>query len=45
MLIQINSDNATSGSENLSQEVTARIEAALSRFSQQITRIEVHWCN
>jgi len=42
MLIQIYSDNATSGSENLSQEVTARIEAALSRFSQQITRIEVH---
>jgi len=42
MQVQINSDNATAGSENLSQDVTAQVEAALSRFSQQITRIEVH---
>ncbi len=42
MQVQINSDNATAGSEQLSHEVGARIEASLSRFSHQITRVEVH---
>lgn len=42
MHIQVNSDNNIEGREELATRVEAVIEEALSRFSDQITRVEVH---
>ena len=42
MKIQINTDNNIGGRENLTAQVRAVVEEVLSRFSAQITRVEVH---
>jgi ribosome-associated translation inhibitor RaiA len=42
MQIQINTDENIEGGEGLSARVSAEIRARLDRFSQHITRIEVH---
>lgn len=42
MQIQINTDENIDGGEDLSAQVSADIHARLDRFSQHITRIEVH---
>ncbi|MCF8227974.1 MAG: HPF/RaiA family ribosome-associated protein [Bacteroidales bacterium] len=42
MKIQINTDKNVSGSEELIASATSLISKELSRFSQQITRVEVH---
>lgn len=42
MQIQVNTDENIQGSEDLSAKVSAEIHARLDRFSQHITRIEVH---
>jgi len=40
--IQVNSDENVEGGEALSARVSAEIHTRLDRFSQHITRIEVH---
>jgi len=42
MPIQVNTDNNIEGREELATQVEAVVEEALSRFSDQITRVEVH---
>lgn len=42
MHIQVNTDNNIEGREELATRVEAVVEKALSRFSDQITRVEVH---
>ena len=42
MQVQVNTDNNVDGREELARRVGAGIEAALSRFSDQITRVEAH---
>ncbi|HEV7606379.1 MAG TPA: HPF/RaiA family ribosome-associated protein [Steroidobacteraceae bacterium] len=42
MKIQINADHNIQGYESLSAQVHATLEDALSRFSANITRVEVH---
>lgn len=42
MQIQVNTDENVAGGEALSALVSAEIHARLDRFSQHITRIEVH---
>ncbi len=42
MTIQINTDKNINGTESLSAQYEAQIESELSRFSDHITRIEVH---
>lgn len=42
MQIQVNTDNNVDGGEHLSARVSAEIHTRLDRFSQHITRIEVH---
>ena len=42
MHIQVNTDNNIEGREKLAAHVEAVVEEALSRFSGQITRVEVH---
>ncbi|MGK0266917.1 MAG: ribosome-associated translation inhibitor RaiA [Maricaulis sp.] len=42
MQIQINTDENIGGSEALSAKVSAAVRSRLDRFSQHITRIEVH---
>ncbi len=42
MQIQINTDENIDGGEGLSARVSAEIHTRLDRFSQHITRIEVH---
>jgi ribosome-associated translation inhibitor RaiA len=42
MQIQINTDKNVSGSEELIASSTSLISGELGRFSQQITRVEVH---
>lgn len=42
MLIQFNTDKNVSGNMELEASLTSIIETQLSRFSDQITRIEVH---
>ncbi len=42
MQIQINTDHNIAGHEALSAHVTEVVESALSRFSNHITRVEVH---
>jgi ribosome-associated translation inhibitor RaiA len=42
MQIQVNTDHNIAGHEALAAHVNGIVEAALSRFSNQITRVEVH---
>ena len=42
MQIQVNTDDNVEGGEGLSARVSAEIHNRLDRFSQHITRIEVH---
>lgn len=42
MQIQFNTDRNIDGDETLSADVNRIVEVALSRFSDQITRVEVH---
>ena len=42
MKIQINTDNHIDGSAEMSAHISATIEQALQRFSEQITRVEAH---
>lgn len=42
MKIQFNTDNNVTGSEELKTSMTAFISEDLSRYSDQITRLEVH---
>jgi ribosomal subunit interface protein len=42
MQIQVNTDNHINGSEELTRQVESVVEGALSRFSDRITRVEVH---
>ena len=40
--IQINTDESVEGGEDLSERISAKLRTHLDRFSQHITRIEVH---
>jgi ribosome-associated translation inhibitor RaiA len=42
MTIQFNTDKNIAGAENFATPLEAQIESKLSRFSDHITRIEVH---
>ena len=42
MQIQVNAGQQIKGSEELTQQVEAVVEAALERFGDRVTRVEVH---
>ena len=42
MYIQINTDHNIEGHQALNAQISAVVESALSRFSDHITRVEVH---
>ncbi|AGA25669.1 HPF/RaiA family ribosome-associated protein [Singulisphaera acidiphila] len=42
MQIQVSTDNHIKGSDEFFQKVSAEVERGLSRFAEQITRVEVH---
>lgn len=42
MLIQVNTDNHITGSEELTHEVQSVVARSLGRFGERITRVEVH---
>ena len=42
MQIQVNTDNNVDGAVELVERVTQEVETALSRFSEHLTRVEVH---
>ncbi len=42
MQIQVNTDSNVDGKEGLVGQVEAEIDAALARFSDHLTRVEVH---
>jgi len=42
MLIQVNTDDNISGDAGLATQVEAVVDDALSRFKDQVTRVEVH---
>lgn len=42
MLIQVNTDRHIDGHETLATQVHGAVESALRRFSDHITRVEVH---
>jgi ribosome-associated translation inhibitor RaiA len=42
MQIQVNTDNHTRGSAELTRQVEAVVEDALGRFGERITHVEVH---
>jgi len=42
MKIEVNTDHNVEGSEELTSSVVADVTAALERFSDQLTRVEVH---
>lgn len=42
MLIQLNTDSNIKGDDVLAQQVEAIVKNALERFSEQVTRVEVH---
>jgi len=42
MQIQINSDRNIEGYAELTSQVSSTVDAALSRFKQQISRVEIH---
>ena len=45
MKIQLNTDAHTDGTEVLAAQVGATVEQALERFSEHVTRVEVHLSN
>ena len=42
MQIQVNTDDNIEGRDELAHQIEAAVNATLSRFSDQITRVEVH---
>jgi ribosome-associated translation inhibitor RaiA len=42
MLVRVNTDNNIVGSDKLSQEVESIVTDVLGRFSDRLTRVEVH---
>jgi len=42
MLVQINTDRNVAGREELARRVEDKVRAALDRFSERLTRVEVH---
>ncbi|MEX2401181.1 MAG: HPF/RaiA family ribosome-associated protein [Rhodothermales bacterium] len=42
MLVQVNTDDHIDGSESLAEEIETVVRNSLARFSEQITRVEVH---
>jgi hypothetical protein len=42
MQIQVNTDKNVAGHEALVRKVEAEVDTALSRFSDHLTRVEVH---
>lgn len=42
MQVQVHTDNHIQGGEQLTRQVEATVEGALSRFGDRITRVEVH---
>ena len=42
MMIQVNTDAKIHGGEGFTAKIKEIVEATLSRFSEQITRVEVH---
>lgn len=42
MVVQVNTDNNITGSERLNKYVSDLVTDSLDRFSDQITRVEVH---
>ena len=42
MQVQFNSDSSVMGTENVAERIEARIREKLERFSERLTRIEVH---
>lgn len=42
MQIQFNTDNNVEGRDKLVRQVEAEVQATLGRFSDQLTRVEVH---
>ncbi len=42
MNVQVNTDNNITGSDELNSQVAGCVESALGRFSDRITRVEVH---
>ena len=42
MIIQLNTDSNTEGNSELTQQLKTIVENSLKRFSEQITRLEVH---
>ncbi|MGE3821015.1 MAG: HPF/RaiA family ribosome-associated protein [Isosphaeraceae bacterium] len=42
MLVQVTTNNYVEGSEALKRRLEADLEAALRRFGEQLTRVEVH---
>jgi len=42
MHVQINTDSATDGNATLVEQVETAVRGSLNRYSEQITRVEVH---
>ncbi|MBA3326457.1 MAG: ribosomal subunit interface protein [Rhodobacteraceae bacterium] len=42
MQIQVNTDNDVEGGDAMARKVKTEVEAALARFSSQLSRVEVH---
>ncbi len=42
MKIQLNTDNRINGDQQMAERVQAIVDGALERFSERLTRIEVH---
>ena len=42
MKVQVNTDSNIEGREEMTQQVEAALRAAVGRFTDQITRVEVH---
>lgn len=42
MIVQVNTDNHVKVSENFGWEIEALVNDKLSRFGEQITRVEIH---
>jgi ribosome-associated translation inhibitor RaiA len=42
MLVQINTDRNVEGREELSRQVEEKVRGALDRFSDRLTRVEIH---
>ncbi|RPJ56798.1 MAG: HPF/RaiA family ribosome-associated protein [Acidobacteria bacterium] len=42
MQVQVHTDSSVNGSDNLSHAVETAVEGAVKRWTQRITRVEVH---